>query len=173
MGRTALNITILFFVLILAQVVICNNICLFNVAVPFVFIYFIVRLPLTMNINIVLTISFLCGLTIDMFSDTQGMHALSCTILAFIRKYILRLYIPREEEISDGEVSIKSVGFMQYFKYLLTIVLTYCIIIFTIEALSFFNIMRLLSQIFFSTILSFVIILGIDRITNKQREKKL
>ena len=139
----------------------------------FVFIYFIVRLPLTMNINIVLTISFLCGLTIDMFSDTQGMHALSCTILAFIRKYILRLYIPREEEISDGEVSIKSVGFMQYFKYLLTIVLTYCIIIFSIEALSFFNIMRLLSQIFFSTILSFVIILGIDRITNKQREKKL
>ena len=173
MGRTALNITILFFVLILAQVVICNNICLFSVAVPFVFIYFIVRLPLTMNINIVLTISFLCGLTIDMFSDTQGMHALSCTILAFIRKYILRLYIPREEEISDGEVSIKSVGFMQYFKYLLTIVLTYCIIIFSIEALSFFNIMRLLSQIFFSTILSFVIILGIDRITNKQREKKL
>ena len=102
MGKTAINIIVLFFILILSQVVICNNICLFNVAVPFVFIYFIVRLPLTMNINIVLTISFLTGLTIDMFSDTQGMHALACTILAFIRKYILRLYIPREEEISDA-----------------------------------------------------------------------
>ena len=108
-----------------------------------------------------------------MFSDTQGMHALSCTILAFTRKNILRLYIPREEEIADGEVSIKSVGFIPYFKFLLTIVLTYCFLIFTIEAFSFFNIMRLISQIIFSTILSFVIILGIDRITNKQREKKL
>lgn len=173
MGKTAINIIVLFFILILSQVVICNNICLFNVAVPFVFIYFIVRLPLTMNINIVLTISFLTGLTIDMFSDTQGMHALACTILAFIRKYILRLYIPREEEISDGEVSIKSVGFIPYFKFLLTIVLAYCFMIFTIEAFSLFNLSRLLTQIVTSTILSFVIILGIDRITNKQREKKL
>lgn len=173
MSKSIFNLTILFFVLLLAQVVICNNICLFNVAVPIVFIYFIIRLPLTLNINIVLTISFLMGLIIDMFSDTQGMHALSCTILAFTRKNILRLYIPREEEIADGEVSIKSVGFIPYFKFLLTIVLTYCFLIFTIEAFSFFNIMRLISQIIFSTILSFVIILGIDRITNKQREKKL
>lgn len=173
MSKSIFNLTILFFVLLLAQVVICNNICLFNVAVPIVFIYFIIRLPLTLNINIVLTISFLMGLIIDMFSDTQGMHALSCTILAFTRKNIFRLYIPREEEIADGEVSIKSVGFIPYFKFLLTIVLTYCFLIFTIEAFSFFNIMRLISQIIFSTILSFVIILGIDRITNKQREKKL
>ena len=173
MGKSTLNYIILFFVLIIAQVVICNNICLFNVAVPIIFIYLIVRLPLTMNINIVLTVSFFIGLLIDMFSNTQGMHALSCTILAFIRRPILRLYVPREEDIADGEISIKSVGTSPYYKYLLTFVLTYCVIIFTIESLSFFNILRLLSQIIFSTILSFIIILGIDRIANKQREKKL
>ncbi len=173
MGKSTLNYIILFFVLIITQVVICNNVCLFNVAVPIVFIYLIVRLPLTMNINIVLTVSFFIGLLIDMFSNTQGMHALSCTILAFIRRPILRLYVPREEDIADGEISIKSVGASPYFKYLLTFVLTYCVIVFTIESLSFFNILRLLSQIIFSTILSFVIILGIDRIANKQREKKL
>ena len=173
MGKSTINLIILFFVLVICQAVICNNICLFNVATPIIFIYLIVRLPLTLNINIVLSISFLLGLIIDIFSDTYGMHALSCTILSFIRKYILRLYIPREEEIADGEVSIKSVGFLPYFKFLLTIVLIYCFLIFSIEAFSFFNITRVLSQISFSTIFSFVIILGIDRITNKKREKKL
>ena len=173
MGKTAINFIILFFVLILAQVVICNNICLFNIAIPIIFIYLLVRLPLTLNINIVLTISFLTGLLVDIFSDTQGMHALACTITSFVRRNILRLYVPREEDISDGEVTIKSIGFASYFKYLLSIVLLYCIIVFTIEAFSFFNFFRLLGQIVSSTIFSFIIILSIDRIATKQSEKKL
>jgi hypothetical protein len=56
---------------------------------------------------------------------------------------------------------------------LLSIVLLYCIIVFTIEAFSFFNFFRLLGQIVSSTIFSFIIILGIDRIATKQSEKKL
>lgn len=173
MGKTALNFVILFFVLILSQVVICNNICLFNTAIPIIFIYLIVRLPLTLNINIVLTIAFLTGLLVDIFSNTQGMNALSCTIISFVRRHILRLYVPREEDISDGEVSIKSIGFTSYFKYLLTIVFLYCAMIFTIESFSLFNPLRLISQILSSTIFSFIIILGIDRIANKHSEKKL
>lgn len=173
MGKTALNFVILFFVLIISQVVICNNICLFNTAIPIIFIYLIVRLPLSLNINIVLTIAFLTGLLVDIFSNTQGMNALACTILSFVRRHILRLYVPREEDISDGGVSIKSIGFTSYFKFLLTIVFLYCAMIFTIESFSFFNPLRLISQILSSTIFSFIIILGIDRIANKQSEKKL
>lgn len=173
MGKTALNFVILFFVLIISQVVICNNICLFNTAIPIIFIYLIVRLPLTLNINIVLTIAFLTGLLVDIFSNTQGMNALACTILSFVRRHILRLYVPREEDISEGEVSIKTIGFTSYFKFILTIVFLYCAMIFTIESFSFFNPLRLISQILSSTIFSFIIILGIDRIANKQSEKKL
>ncbi len=173
MGKTALNFVILFFVLIISQVVICNNICLFNTAIPIIFIYLIVRLPLTLNINIVLTIAFLTGLLVDIFSNTQGMNALACTILSFVRRHILRLYVPREEDISDDGVSIKSIGFTSYFKFLLTIVFLYCAMIFTIESFSFFNPLRLISQILSSTTFSFIIILGIDRIANKQSEKKL
>ena len=173
MGKTILNYIILFIVLILTQVIICNNICLFNTAVPIIFIYLIIRLPLTLNINIALTIAFLLGLTIDIFSNTHGMHALACTITAFLRKSIIKLYVPREEDISDGEPTIKSIGYTQYFKYLFTIVLFYCTIIFIIESCSFFNLIRLLAQITTSTILSFIIILGIDRIATKKREKRL
>lgn len=173
MSKAIFNYIILYIILILTQVIICNNICLFNIATPIIFIYLIIRLPLTLNINIVLTISFFTGLLIDIFSNTQGMHALSCTIVAFIRKSILRLYVPRDEDITDGIVSIKTIGANQYFKYLITIILLYCTIVFIIESCSFFNLLRLITQIITNTILSFVIIIGIDHIANKRREKRL
>ena len=156
MGKTALNFVILFFVLIISQVVICNNICLFNTAIPIIFIYLIVRLPLTLNINIVLTIAFLTGLLVDIFSNTQGMNALACAILSFVRRHILRLYVPREEDFSDDGVSIKSIGFTSYFKFLLTIVFLYCAMIFTIESFSFFNPLRLIKSPFNTTGLKYL-----------------
>lgn len=173
MGRTLINLLILFFLLIFAQVIIFNNICLFNIAIPIVFIYFIIRLPITININWALTIAFFTGLTVDVFSNTQGMHALSCTIITFVRRDILRLYISREEDIADGVVSIKSIGMSSFLKYTFTIILLYCFVIFCIEAFTFFNPLLLMSKIITSTLLSFVIILGIDRIANNQREKRL
>lgn len=173
MGKSVLNYIILFLVLITSQIVIFNNICLFNVAIPFLFIYLIIRLPLSLSPNIVMSISFGIGLIIDIFSDTQGMHALACTIVAFLRRGILRLYVIREDDIADGEVSIKSIGYFTYFKYLLTIVLLYCILIFCIEAFTFFNVLQLILRIICSTILSFILILGIERILNKKREKRL
>ncbi|MBE6317986.1 MAG: rod shape-determining protein MreD [Bacteroidales bacterium] len=173
MSKNGINLIILFLILIITQVIICNNICLFNVAVPIIFIYLIIRLPMTLNINYVLTISFIMGLIIDIFSNTQGMHALSCTIIAFVRKPLLKLYIPREEDITDGDVSIKSIGFASYFKYLLSIILIYCTCVFVVESFSLFNIYRLITQIISSSVISLIIILGIDRISNKQREKGL
>ena len=173
MGKSILNLIIIFIVLVAAQVVIFNNICLFNIAIPIIFIYFIIRLPLSININIAMTIAFITGLIIDIFSDTQGIHALSCTLISFSKRNILRLYITRDDDISDNEVTIRTIGFSAYFRYLLTIVLLYCTLMFSIEAFTFFNIFQLILRIISSTILSFLLILGIERILNSRSEKRL
>lgn len=173
MGRTVINLLTLFILLILAQVLIFNNICLFNIAIPIVFIYFIIHLPITTNINLALTIAFFTGLIVDIFSNTQGMHALACTLTIFVKRDILRLYISREEDITDGIVSIKSIGFSSFLKFTLTIVLLYCFIVFCVEAFTFFNPFQLIAKIISSSILSFIIILGFDRIANSQSEKRL
>ena len=76
-----------------------NDITL-DVAVPFVFIYVLVRLPLNLSVNWVLTIGFLTGLSVDIFANTQGMNALACTILAMSRRNVLHLYFPREDELT-------------------------------------------------------------------------
>jgi hypothetical protein len=144
-----------------------NNICLFNYAVPFVFIYFILRLPITLSTNWVLTFAFISGLCVDIFANTPGMNALACTLSAMSRRTILHLYFPREDELSIPEPSIRSLGVDVYGKYLFTMVFLYCCYIFLIEAFSFFDILRLVLRIVSSTILTFLLLLGLDSIMSR------
>ena len=123
MSKTALKFILLGVILVLAQVVVFNHICLFNVAVPLVFIYLILRLPITLSLNWLLTSIFFLGLTVDIFSDTYGMNTLACTVLAMCRRPILRLYVPREEDLTRPEPSMYSLGTATYLKYLLTMTL--------------------------------------------------
>jgi rod shape-determining protein MreD len=172
-SKTVLQFILLGFILVLAQVIVFNHICLFNVAVPLVFIYLLVRLPITLSVNWMLTIGFFLGLIVDIFSDTYGMNTLACTIEAMMRKPILRLYVPREEDLTRPEPSMYSLGTATYLKYLLTLTLLYCSLIFLIEAFTFFNPVRLLLRIVFSTILSMALMIGIDSFMTPQSEKRL
>lgn len=173
MSKVTVQLILMALLLIIAQVVVLNHICLFGVAVPFAFIYIILRLPLSTNQNLVLTVSFLLGLVIDVFSDTQGMNSLTCTLIGAVRKPILRLYFPRENELSDPCPSISSLGFITYAKYAFTISFLYCTIIFIIEAFSFFNMTVLIMRILFSTFLTTLLLIGIDSLTLRRHEKRL
>ena len=68
---------------------------------------------------------------------------------------------------------IDSLGTATYLKYLLTMTLLYCSLIFLIEAFTFFNPVRLLLRIVFSTILSMALMVGIDSFMTPQSEKRL
>lgn len=168
MTKTILQFSLMFVILVLAQGIIFNNICLFDVAVPFVFIYFIIHLPVTLSTNWLLTVSFLAGLSVDIFANTAGMNALACTIIAMSRRTILHLYFPREDELTIPEPSMRSLGLDVYMKYLFTVVLLYCIIIYLIEAFSIFDITRLLMRIGASTLLTFVLLLAIDSAVSRK-----
>ncbi len=173
MTKTFFKFTLLFIILVVSQVVVFNHLLLFSVALSLVFIYFILRLPVTLHINWVIALSFALGLTIDIFSDTQGMNALACTLLAVLRRPLLGLYIPREEDIIGGEPSIRSLGIGTYMKYLLTFVFVYCALYFIIESFSFFDFTHLMLRVLFSTVLTFILILGIDSLCSPRNAKRL
>lgn len=173
MSKTLLQFILLGIILVLAQVIVFNHVCLFNVAVPMVFVYLIIRLPITLSVNWVLTISFVLGLIVDIFSDTYGMNTVACTILGGLRRPVLRLYVPREEDLTRPEPSMLSLGVGVYFKYLLTMTLIYCTLIFAIEVFTFFNPLQLVLRIVFSTLLSVLIMLGIDTLMTPRSEKRL
>lgn len=173
MTKTALQFALLASLLILAQVVVFNNLCLLNVAMPFVFIYIFLHLPVTLHQNYVLTIGFFTGLAIDIFSNSLGMNALASTITVALRKQTLRLYFPREEDLANPYPSIKTIGLDAFSKYALTMSFIYCCSIFIIEAFSFFNLMSMLLRIVCSTLLNAALLIGLDNLIVPKREKRL
>ena len=107
MKNTLLHFLMLFVALLVAQVV-CSKIILFGVAVPIIYIYLILRLPLNYSLNWTLTIAFLFGLFIDMFNNTQGMNALACTVMTIVRRPVFDLFILRDDEDNDPVPSMDS-----------------------------------------------------------------
>lgn len=173
MLKSVIYYIVLFILLTLAQAIVFNHICLFGVAIPLVFIYLIIKLPVTLNVNWTMTVGFLTGLTVDIFSNTQGANALACTILATMRMPVFHLYIPRDEDMNGSVPSTRSLGYGVFAKYVLSISIIYCTLYFLIEAFTFFNLGRLLMKILGSSALTFVILMAIDILTVRKREKRL
>lgn len=173
MAKSIMQFTLLFLILVLLQVLIFNHLYLFHTALPLAFIYFIMRLPVSLSTITVLTLSFFLGLTIDVFSNTPGMNALACTILGFIKLPLLHLYTPREDDHNNLEPSIKSLGSTVYTKYALSASFIYCTLFFLIESFTFFNSLTLALRIAGSTILTFIVIMCIDFLINQRSEKRL
>lgn len=158
----------LLFCLVLVQVLVCNNIMLFDVAMAFVFIYVIIRLPMDFNINLLLTCAFLSGLAVDMFADTPGVNALSCTLLAMLKKPMLYAYITRDDRTKDIVPSLTTLGFAVYGKYLFSMSTVYCLLAFTIEYFNFADVKEIVIMTSASAVLTFLVLLGIDSLISRK-----
>lgn len=173
MSKTALSILLLFLVLIPAQAVFFNHLVLFNVAVPLVFIYLIITLPVTFSANLAMTIGFLTGLTVDILSDTAGVNALACTILAFIRRPVFHLYVPSDNDLAEQCPSLRTMGPAAFLKYALTMVVIYCLLVFSVEGLRIFSLRLYLLRVASSSLFTFIIIYAIACLNRNRREKRL
>ncbi|MBD5240174.1 MAG: rod shape-determining protein MreD [Bacteroidales bacterium] len=167
MSKTFLQFSVMFVVMVLLQAVICNRLVLFSVALAFVFIYFIIKLPMNISSSKVIFFSFLIGFCVDVFSDTPGMNSLACTCLGACRHTILRLYVPREDDVIHRIPGIASLGWAVFAKYVLTMSLLYCIMITLIESFAFRHPLLMVERALGSTLLTSMTIMVIDFIFSR------
>jgi cell shape-determining protein MreD len=106
-----------FFLLVALQVLFLNNIQLSSYINPYVYIMFIMSLPFNTSRWLVLILSFILGLTIDMFSDSAGIHAAACTFIGYSRSYVLLLIKPRDDYDETKSPSVKDMGFAWFITY--------------------------------------------------------
>lgn len=154
--------TLLFVACVLLQALVFNRISLFHVAVPIVFIYFIIRLPIDLKLSYLFIFSFLLGLCVDIFSDTPGVNALACTLISALKTPIFYAYIPKDDITSRITPGVSTMGLMEYSKYLFTFILIYCLLAFTIEYFNFGDVKGIVILSFSSTLFTFVILLSVD-----------
>src|ERR1700758_4132054 len=119
-----------FTVLVLLQVLIVKNINLGRYFIFFPYVLFILLLPFNTPKPLTLILAYVLGLTIDMFYDTQGMHAAACITMAYIRSFVLELFAPREGYDEQLKPTITYMGVGWFSSYAAVLILVHHFVLF-------------------------------------------
>ncbi len=147
-----------FFILVLAQVLVFNNIEISGYINPYVYILFIILLPFETPQWLALILGFLLGFSIDIFSETLGMHTAATVFMAFIRPYVLSYFAPRDGYESGSFPRIFYYGLPWFVKYATLLVLAHHMVLFFLEMFSFTDFFTTFFRIIVSTVFSSLLI---------------
>ena len=156
--RAWIKYPLMFAVLVLLQVLILNQIHLGGFLNPYIYILFVLLLPISMPNYQVLLLSFLVGITIDWFSNTLGLHAASTVLIGFLRSPVMKMITIREIEQSDYP-GLMETGIKWFLIYVTVLVFIHHLFLFYLEVFSFDNFFRtLLRSILSSVFTTFIIV---------------
>lgn len=160
MNSTLLTNILRFVLLLAVQILIFNNMTFLGFIIPLPYILFIILFPVNGNKSGLLLASFLLGIIMDVFSNSGGIHATACLILAYFRPSLFKFAFGVSYEYQT--IKLNDVLTPERFSFIALAVLIHHFILFLLEAfqVSFFLdllIRTLLSAVF--TIISCIIII--------------
>ena len=153
--------------LVLIQALLLNNICLFGLATPFVYVYLLLVIDKDIDRIGLMVIAFLLGLAVDVFSNTPGVNAGASVLVAFMRPGLLRLFSPRDI-YENFEPGIYTLGFGPFTRYAFVTLLLHHAALFFLEAFSLSNIGYLMPRILCSALLTLVFVIAIEFVRHKR-----
>ena len=153
--NSALYRNIMRFVLLAGlQVAILNNINFLGYINPYVYILFIMLFPIKNNRTLFIFVSFLLGLTIDIFSDSGGIHAAACVSIAYVRPVILKFSFGTVYEYQT--IKFDTVEFSSKFIYIIIMTVIHHFILFSLEIFNISKVILTLQKTLFSSIFTII-----------------
>ena len=153
-NETLVNIT-RFLVLVLIQVLVLNHINFLGHINPYLYPLFILVFPLTGNKSLLIFLSFVLGLSIDIFGDSGGVHAAACVFIAWIRPVVLKYSFGVSYQLNTLKISKAPVP--KQLVYIISMVLFHHLILFSLEIFNVSHILLILKSTLFSGIFSIVL----------------
>ena len=146
-----------FICLIFAQVLIFNHINFLGFINPYPYVLFILLFPIGDNRAQLITFSFLIGITLDMFSNSGGMHAAASLVMAYSRPWVLRSVFGVAYEYNT--IRISNISFTERFIYVTILVLIHHFVLFLLETFNVSDILYILKKTLFSGIFTLILCL--------------
>ncbi len=149
-----------FIFFLLLQVFVLNKVPpLHQHIVPYLYFLFILWMPFNMNRLVLLLAGFAMGLSLDYFTNSPGLHAAACTLIAYLRPFLLNLLIPQDTtESSYAEPSIKSMGWAPYSLYIILLTFIHHFYLVLLELLHYGNFWYFLGKVTSITVISVLLI---------------
>lgn len=163
-----------FVVFIATQVLILNQMQFSGYINPYIYVMFILLLPFETKGWVLLLSAFALGLGIDMFSNSLGIHASACLLLAFLRPSVIRLISIKTDFEAGTEPRISNMGFGWIFIYTLILVFIHHFALFLLEVFRFDEILETISRTLLSTLFTLVFIMLIHFLMgNPQKSRSM
>lgn len=157
MSNTDILINIVRFVLLVfLQVLLLNNVNLAGYINPYIYILFIILYPLDGSKGLLIFLSFLLGLSIDIFEDSGGVHAAACAFIAYIRPVVLKYSFGVSYEYNS--IKINKADPMERLTYIASLVFMHHFVMFSLEIFSVNHILLLLKSTLFSGLFTIILI---------------
>ena len=154
MNRSGIFVGLYFLLYLLVQVMLFKQLVLFNTAFCFLYLAFILLLPVETNSLLLMGIAFLLGFSVDIFYDSLGLHSLSLVLVAYLRNYWLGTITP-QGGYDAGEGPTLAVNGLQWFiVYSLPLVFVHHFVLFFTEAGGFgifwFTMLKVITSLIFT-----------------------
>lgn len=162
MSRYTIIKILSFFVYLLAQVLIFNKFVLFGTAHSYVYIGFLLTLPIELATIPGMLIGMALGLGIDAFTNTFGLHAAASVLLMYLRPMMLSGLTPQGGYPSGALPRPNFLGWAWFLSYALPLIFVHHLVIFFVEFGDMSLFWPTLLKVIASTAYSFLLILLIQ-----------
>jgi len=158
-SRTLFFNIVRFIFLVFFQVLILNHINLGGYINPYFYIYFILLLPFDTPRWMLLLIAFILGLGIDIFTNTIGLNASACVVMAFFRPFVISAISSGPESLIGDTPSLRSQGIKWFLYYSIILVVSHHFTLFYLEIFRFSEFMATFVRVLLSSSFTMLLVL--------------
>lgn len=151
------------------QVLLLKNMVLFGSAFCFLYILYLLLLPVESKTVPTLFIAFGMGMVVDLFYDTLGVHTASILVIAFIRKFWLNVLTPTGGYDENLQPSMLNMGFGWFVTYSLPLIIVHHSLFFYIESLGTNLFLPVVQKIIASVIFVFIMSIIVQLLFYRRR----
>lgn len=168
MNNSVLRYLLLFIILVFLQAIIFNHINFWGYINPMIYIVWVFLFPIRKTKSLFLILSFLLGLSIDIFTDAGGINAAATLFIAYFRLPLLRVIL-RKHDFDYFLFNVRAISFGKSLLFIFLLTLMHHLVVFTLEYFSFNDYSEIISKSFTTTLFTVVIcVLGIILFTKKK-----
>lgn len=150
-----------YILLMMLQVFLFDQLQLLGVCHPFIYILFLLMMPITLPHSVDMFIGAIVGLIMDIFSNSLGVHTSTCVLLMFFRPYLLGTIINDKDRLNE-QISTRVMGLAAMGKYLAILIIIHHFMVFILSAWSWAHIGFVLVETIVSAIITFIFIFGFN-----------
>lgn len=140
-----------------------NKLHLHQYIIPYIYYLFILWMPFSIPRFSLLIIGFITGLTLDYFTMQIGVHAAACTLIAYIRPFVIQVLAPKDSsEFNYREPSPRAMGWTPYLVYALILTIFHHFYMMLLQYLQFGDFMDFLIKVISTTGISMLLIITVE-----------